>query len=237
MRKLTCIAVAMTSVLSCNPMHAHGPEFDYIDSQIELIGSDPVYIYADELAFNFANLGWQSLHDGGNLVVGDLIGLEVLDGAPMFGLGSSQFLFFHNGTDFADPGAANLQGLGTTTQITKSNVTSAAITLDSVQLDGSNPTFHAHLGILLSNGATGAYAFWNRMTTSNTSVQSSEPYMLILNNGLDAQGFERAVNDFKDSAVVPEASSVLLLGGVSAAAGLLGLARRSRRRFATDSTK
>jgi hypothetical protein len=231
------VAAATAALVWGGAAPAHGPEIDYEHGEIVFAGHDHhhVFVLHEDLTFNFVNLGWQSVHGGGNLVVGDRIGLEILDGGPLFGLGESQFLFYHNGTSVADPGASSLSFLGTLTSVSKSSAPNPNVALDAVGLDAGEPTFHAHLSVLLSPGSPpGAYAFWARMTTSNPHVQPSDPYLIVLNQGLDEETFHDAVHDFVEMAVIPEASSASL-----AAVGVLicgGLAAARRRRTASVAT-
>lgn len=238
MRRLFVFTAAMLAFWNAKTATAHGPTFDYSGGKVVMLDEDghpqglPVFVYNDDLAFNFANLGWQSVDGGGSLVVGDAIGLTVLDGAPLLGMPTTQYLFFHDGSSMVDPGTAVMQALGTTTILTKTTLNAADIPLDSVGQEDGKPHFHAHLGMFLSNGATGAYAFWVQTTTSNPNVDPSDPYLVILNNSLDPASFQRAIDDFVDHAVVPEMSSVALFAGSTL---LLGVVLAFPRRRITPS--
>lgn len=234
MRAIATWTSALGVAAWCGAVWAHGPEIDYDHGKIVFDGHGhhhDVFVYHEDLSFNFVNLAWQSVHGGGNLVVGDLIGLEVLDGGPLFGLDDPQFLFYHNGTSVADPGASSLAFLGTLTSVSKTSAPNPAVPLGHVHLENGEASFHEHLGTLLSGGSpAGAYAFWARMTTSNQNVLPSDPYLIVLNNGLDEETFHEAVHDFVDMAVIPEATSAsLAVAGLLVMGGLAAARRRLRR--------
>lgn len=232
MRQLSILTGVLSLSLLSTSLFAHGPTFDYVGGQIDMLDEDgnppslPVFAYNADLAFNFVNLGWEVVDGGGNVLVGDAIGLTVLDGAPLFGLGLTQYLFFHDGSSIDDPGAASLSILGTSTTIAESTLTAADLTLGTIGEDNGDPAFHSHLGVLLSNGSTGAYAFWVETTTSNSAIDPSDPYLVILNNSLEPAAFQRAIDDFVDYAV-PEVPSFAILGGSLFGFGV-GLAVRRR---------
>lgn len=221
-------------VLASATSWGHGPELDYAGGQITVDSADQLSdgtpLYAEDLNLGFANLGWQVLPvglGGGHLVPGDQIGLEILDIGSIIGLaGPLPFYFlFHDGAGLADPGTHHLDILGTVVSISQHSATSTSTSIGEVF---AADDFHDHLGFLLnSTTPAGAYFLAVRNTTSNTAVAPSDPYFLLLNNGLGATQYAQALADFDDLVTVPEVSSTVLVG--LAGLGLL-LGRRFARR-------
>lgn len=211
---------------------AHGPKLDYVDNTLRIVNaeefSNGIGIYDGELAFNFANLGWQALKStegGGHLLIGDLIGLQAVDlqTIPSLNLSSPTYFLYDDGSQLADPGAASLAILGSTAVISKSSVNFASLPIGEVD---DPETFHEHLGVLLTGSSTGLYAFYIRNDTSNPSIAPSNPYFLILNNGLSDEQLAGALGRI-DAAIVPESSSLLLIA--AAGGGTLLYQQRQRR--------
>jgi hypothetical protein len=211
------------------PGIAHGPELDYQGGRVVVITpsvlADGTGIYEDEFAFGFTNLGWQSLPTavgGGHLTIGSTIGLAVHDLAPNFKLASPQFLFFHNGTSFADPGSASLKILGTTALINKGGANFSDLPIGDVF---GPDDFHDHLGVLLQSGSTGVYGMLISNTSTDPSVADSQPYYLLINNDLGPAGYNQALADLNATAI-PEVSTACMLGSGLAVVGLARLGRR-----------
>jgi hypothetical protein len=155
-RKVVSLVVLGLIVAGTGQAIAHGPELDYQGGRVvaftsSLLG-DGTAIYEDEFAFGFTNLGWQALPTalgGGHLTIGSTIGLTVHDLAPKFKLATPQFLFFHDGISFADPGSASLRILGTTATMSKGGANFSDLPIGDVF---GPDDFHDHLGVLLQNG-------------------------------------------------------------------------------------
>jgi hypothetical protein len=214
------------------PISAHGPELDYQDGRVvvftpyALIDGTPVY--EDEFAFSFTNLGFQSLPlaaGGGHLTVGSTIGLTVHDLATNLKLSSPQYLFFHNGQSFADPGSAVLRILGRNQSITKGGASFSDLPIGEV---AGPDDFHDHLGVLLQNGAVGLYGLLVANTSTDPSVADSLPYYMVINNDLGPAAYAKALADLNATAV-PESSTLRLLSlaivGVAGAGLIRGVGR------------
>ncbi len=208
---------------------AHGPELDYQGGRIAVFTQSVLFdgtgLYEDEFAFGFTNLGWQALPvalGGGHLTIGSTIGLTVHDLAPKLKLSGPQFLFFHDGNSFADPGLASLKILGTTATIAKGGASFVDLPIGDVF---GPDDFHDHLGVLLQNGSVGVYGMLVANTSTEPGVADSQPYYLLINNDLGPTGYSEMLADLNATAI-PEVSTVGMLG---VGLVLLGLVRFSRR--------
>jgi hypothetical protein len=203
---------------------AHGPMLDQENGRLSVLTPtsliDGTPLYEDEFAFAFTNLGWQALPvgmGGGHLTPGSTIGMTVLDLGPKLKLSSPAYLFYHNGTSFADPGSALLRILGTTGVVTKTGANFTDLPIGTV-VDATD--FHDHLGVLLQNGSVGVYGLLMSNTTSAANVADSAPYYLALNNDLGPEGYNKFLVDLNATAI-PEASTLTMAGLAMIATGIM----------------
>ncbi|MFO0946410.1 MAG: hypothetical protein U1D30_10745 [Planctomycetota bacterium] len=153
------------------------------------------------------------------LVNGDILSFSVLGG-----------LFFHNGISWAP--------LTNGETITIDQYGSVAITADSGDQPGfafgqvSGGIVHEHMDFTLSSdtgyagAAIGAYGIRLSLQTSNPNFEDSDPFMIVINNGLDEVIFDAILPEF--AVAVPEASSVVMTS-LALLGGVVGIYRQRRR--------
>lgn len=217
------LAVSMVVPRISLAQHAGDVLINYIDGKV-VVANGPVI--ANEVGF--ADFPFPDSTDEPGfetdlpsyLVNGDILSFTVLGG-----------LFFHDGISWAP--------LTNGESITIDQYGSVVITADSGDQPGfafgqvSGGIIHEHLDFTLSSdsgyagAAIGAYGIRLSLQTSNPNIAGSDPFMIVINNGLDEEVFDATLPAF--AVAVPEASSVLM-ASLAGLGGVIGVWRNRRKR-------
>jgi hypothetical protein len=111
-------------------------------------------------------------------------------------------------------------------------------TVPTISSTGASGRVHVHLGSLLNstdgidpaapNAPDGIYMLGMTLKLPGSGIEESDTLYFVYNNGLDEEVHDLAMDWVQSTLVVPEPSSVILLGSALGAVTLIGWRKRRR---------
>lgn len=198
-------------------------DIDYENGRVRIApGPNGLVFYSSEIndfLFGFATDGIADLplsQGGGDLTPGDGISFQILDS-----------LYFHDGTSFATNADAIIRVLPGGWLATTSSGASPVTPWATVQADGK---LHEHLNFIERGLTTpvGAYGLLMQLDSTNPGIGPSDPFFIILNEGLEESEVLAILPEFEQILTVPELNPMVLMFACAGMASGVSVVRRLR---------